>query len=125
MTADESLLYTSIEYSGLASNSTFDPFDDNKIIVIPGYDYYSCTETDPFTVTVNKSVDYFYKEAKSYTLTVYHEDINNKGMSIATAVPHYGIREGTAINPADYQLADEYLPEGWVYVEGTSIDKLT
>lgn len=122
-TADESLLYTSKEYSGLAPNSTFDPFD--KIIVIPGYDYYSCTETDPFTVTVNKSVDYFYKEAQSYTLTVYHEDIDNKGMSIATAVPHYGIREGTAINPADYQLADEYLPEGWVYVEGTSIDKLT
>lgn len=123
LTTDESLLYTSVDHSGLKQNDTFNPFD--KIIVIPGYEYYSCSETDPFSVTVNKSVDYFYKEVKSYTLTVYHEDIDNKGVSIATAVPHYGIREGTAIKPADYQLTDEYLPEGWVYVEGTSIEKLT
>lgn len=122
LVADESLLYTSIEYSGLTPDSTFDPFD--KKIVISGYEYYNCSETDPFSVTVNKNVNYFYKEVKSYTLTVYHEDIDNEGMFIATKVTHNGIREGTAINPADYQLIDEYLPEGWVYVEGTSIEKL-
>jgi hypothetical protein len=29
------------------------------------------------------------------------------------------------ISRVDYQLTGEYLPEGWMYVEGTSIDKLT
>lgn len=69
----------------LILNDEFDP--ESYIKTITGYEYRGCSETDPFTVTVNKQVNYFYSATQptppsttGYTVTIYYQD--EKGNSI-------------------------------------------